>query len=1400
MSDYPPRDPLVGQSRFFKRYRTFIHTVDQDADNFAHVFAVEAEWGRGKSRLGHELIAQINDCSRGWYVRDEQGNLTDKKLFSTAEQDHYLALYIRYSQVASDYQNSDNWFGFGLYKALLPLATGLFDGSIQSGIAKQALNRLLPTGFEASRLADALELSHHYSDEALYEEEGLVVRLVQAGYAYLQKFGIKYVLVVLDELETVAEAATFGIEQDDTKRLDGQAIRLIGKAIKEEDPRRKLPWLRYVALCSPLLGQQLREIQSVARRFELVELEHNAFADVSDYVRRLKDERKLAFEYPAGLVEAAYAMSGGNFGWFNVVMANVDAILAQYEAAGKAIPLVGELFDAVVENSGRVASHVLDKNAIDSIRTSDHELRMVARAILYGQLPLPLSSAPARSKELLTTFNEDGELVAGLYRKVPFDPLQCRRALEEAKFKRELDEWLYPAVEQALSLTVLLQNMQTFAINESDADVLLLPLDRGEFKHLMSLLYDHPAIEYAADALWQKLIGDEPNLPDEEATHIGPSVAMLMRLDIRYRSNQHHTMLFRDAVENDAHDAAFKLFLQKDAQKSTLRLQVRLTGLVRLLDKNWLYEQAPLSNSMQLTILSSPRSRGAGQKGGLLFFDALKLHPDNLAWFCWVNNRDELEKLHQVASMRHADDGRFPTIAFTASTHLMEQYNRGDVTDKLKDDCLLYYLNPGEIDIIERIGLLAGHCRDFVLEESRFTSKFKNKLSALRDFTMQAVHKWRSRLNLRGLIAWPLKPTGKISAQDRELLFKTWKLFIVDEPGIGGLQDLDCSHGVDAEAAASLLQRLTLPNKYLGLGYTKSEQAGLFKDIENPQQAMADVPMFLAHIADPSKTQNWTLTKAEKEWYWGYLSHANISAKNVFEDWMWWCGELHLLQLCEEHGTISQWQTYPRSKLDNAITEAENWFCGDAEDCYNATVATLEKVFGYDRIPGLFARIGRSPAGTETVEAQDKLCAARKAFGQLKIDEEALSPVVALPVIAEKLPKLLTLRSKILQYVDNVKPAILPTITSGNINTLRLDDKSQSLFQRVEQARLFAVHIDINAQRINKQIKSIIEEIKIDCNGLKHFPLNVFTLSLQTVSNILDGALQQDNNTGTAATESTGSSETLLHYLRSLQLDKADERLHLLADEAGVVIESEACKPLADINGHIVSAYRAAKQTYQKVTGYLQELQSRCVDAARWLEPLPADYAEPAHVGLIADQEQKLVLIADAFEDLTEQAQAEREKFREQARKGQFGGIRDIPDRLFLPLQKNLNVVGGEINKIENAIREHREKQLLTINEQYIPIVAPLFTACKKTAPQRLIVQSFAACSLHELQVQLDTMKIQWEKEAGALLTGTGLDFAAWQTVANAIAEGKNPNLASAVQDELVKRGILKITLSFGVV
>lgn len=301
----------------------------------------------GKSRLAYELISQINDSSAGWMVRGLNGKLEEAQLFDDeADREQYLGLYIRYSQVANEYHNIDNWFGYGLYKSLLPLARGEFDYSIQGAIAEEAYNRLIVSGFDEKKLAAALEIDKNHSDEILYEDPYLVTRLCNAAYKYLSEFGIKYILIALDELETTAEAATYGLDSQDIKHLDGKAIKLMGKAIKEEDPRRKLPWLRYVALCSPAIGDELREIESTTRRFEIVELANNAFADVSDFVKTLEDEGKLTEKYFPGLVEAAYAMSGGNFGWFNVIMANVDEILRNRRTRGSnEVPTVASIFD-----------------------------------------------------------------------------------------------------------------------------------------------------------------------------------------------------------------------------------------------------------------------------------------------------------------------------------------------------------------------------------------------------------------------------------------------------------------------------------------------------------------------------------------------------------------------------------------------------------------------------------------------------------------------------------------------------------------------------------------------------------------------------------------------------------------------------------------------------------------------------------------------------------------------------------------------------------------------------------------------------------------------------------------------------------------------------------------------
>ncbi|MFV5264565.1 hypothetical protein ACMUMS_13530 [Acinetobacter courvalinii] len=1403
VSDYPPRDPLVGQSRFFKRFQTFLHTVDHDDDHFAHVFAVEAEWGRGKSRLGHELVAQINDCSKGWFVRDEQGQLHNQQLFSTEAQDKYLALYIRYSQVASDYQNSDNWFAFGLYQALLPLATQAFDGSIQSEIAKQAFERLMPFGFKAELLAEALQLNANHSEEDLYTDQTLVVSLVQSAYDVLKCFGVQYMLVVLDELETVAEAATFGLEDEQDKRLDGQAIRLIGKAIKEEDPRRKLPWLRYVALCSPLLGQQLREIQSVARRFELVELEHNAFADVSDYVASLLKDGKLGFDYPAGLVEAAYAMSGANFGWFNVVMANVDAVLSQFQQAGRSINDVGDLFEAVLAGSGRVAKHVLDKGAIEGIQTHNHALLAECRSLLYGQLPVRLTNI-SHANDLLALKNEDQEPIVAHYRKLSIDRLQCRQALEQAKFRRNKDEWYYPAVEQALSLDTLLDNLRTFSIKEQalsgDKSTVLLPLSKGEFKYLLSLLYDHPAIEFAADALWHKLVGETAELDASEATHIGPSVAMLLRLDLRYRSAQQNSLIFKDPGMGDGHEQAMTELGKQSSQKPIVKALTRLSGFVRLLDNNWHYDESLLSNKAgsddaPLVILTEPR----GRQGGLFTLDGFKLHPDGKALFAWVSNLTELNNLHTFAGDYSRQNGRTPALALTASAHLMEQYSRLDETSELREAILLHYVNPSEADQLERIGLSLTLCQQYGvnLSAESFTAKFKHKLHALTTFAIDAIHKWRQRLHQRGLIVWPLKVDGKLSPNDRDLLFKGWYQLAIAHPELNGVLDLQQQHGVPVDELSSLLDKLKVPGSYIAKGFTADEHAGLFTELNNVQRSQAQIPLFLVRITHPNKQHKWQFENFKHQFYFGYVAETSITAKGVFNDWMWWCGELNLLTLINPSDKQAIWENYPRSRLENAITEAQNWFSGNGIEDYKAKVEVMSRVYGYGRINEVFAPLGKNQLGYATVEAKEQLEKAQTLFNVLKQQEEQLDEITEASE-TQILAGLIDKRAEVLVLVAMVKPlnSVKPTLKDAHI--LNLEDKATSLYQRLEQACLFAEFVERSAERINNRLADLINDVETDCAKLTHFPKSLYTNTLRTIGHILDGALKDDVSSATGQKEQQAGSDTLLHYLRKLDLGKAQDKLSALAQEVGLNLHSEQQLPMAEIQGYILVSYRNCKERFEKLVNNLAEQNQRAQQLQHLLSSATADYDYADDIAELPRLIKNLRLIDDAITDLPSEAETKRQSLQISLRNGQFSSLRDLPEELLKSARGQIAPIQGQLLKIEERLNQVKRKAIGQVNS-WLPELKPLFTSQKQSEPMALTFNDVATLSVSELQLICDKTLSNWQNQGEQILEGTGLTLTDWRPVYQMLSQGQEPILTPAQQQALVDKGILKMRLTFAV-
>jgi hypothetical protein len=1397
VSSYPLTHPIVGQGRFFEAFKHFIHLVDDEAEKFAHVFAVIAQWGVGKSRLGYELVAQINDTSRGWWVRGDDGSLAKASLFhDDKDRDQYLGLYIRYSQVANDYNNVDNWFAYGLYKALLPLARGTFDGSIQGQIAKEAADRLTVAGFDPKKLADALEVSKNHSDETLYEDPELTTRLCQAAYAYLQSFGIKYVLVVLDELETAAEAATYGLDATDIKHLDGRAIKLMGKAIKEEDPRRKLPWLRYVALCSPAIGDELREIQSTARRFELAELSSNAFSDVSDFVQTLAADGRLAEAYPQGLVEAAYAMSAGNFGWFNVVMASIDERLRDKRARGETDPpTVGALFDELVRVSGRVQQYVLDHHALEMLKIDKSQLP-AARGLLYGQLPVALDSYTLEARSaLLSATNEYDEPLASLFRRVEWDELEAADALRASKFTRDKGVWRLGGVDHPLDLRQLLSNLGTYAIHETKGQrrtdgkhTLVIPLRQADFIQLVSLLYPHAAAEDAARALWRRFLGAD-DLSADSATHVGPSIEMIARLDLRHRKQGQTSLIFRDPDQNSAHEKALSaLRMQKERE----RAQQVLVGAMRVIDQHWAYDAASsgIRDDSLTVIATSPLAKGK-QPGGLVTFDGLKLHPKGRVLFAWVKNDEELERLCKAASAQFSDEGRTPVITFTSSRALVDRMANpsSDTLKGAKSYLLLYQLTSTEEHILHQIGVPTPNSVGFRLDGHGFTTAFNNRLQSLvRPFT-EEVGRFRHQLNELGRIAWPLRSSGKLKESEQELLIQAWRILAIDKPGPATLADLDDKSGIDVEALKTLLAKLGVTPKARAAGYVDGERAGLFSRVDDA--AEAQFPPFLVESIARLLSGDWTLARAEREWFWGY-TWEGIKPKDTYFEWMAVLRELGFAKPQPGAKSADVYTATTRAELRGAVQEADNWLKND----YGTLVAEMEAVFGSGRVNDLFAPETGKP-GTKTLTARQKLT-------DSTTDLDALDKSEAQAATADNYRASAQRRRRVISNVDWVyrRDDFNSLQQDANVKTLDFDSDSVPLWQRIRRASLFVTFVRKAEHRIRTRTASLADEMRRDVVSLNGFPIALFTLSLDKIAHILDGALVTAALPGQTEVVQAQEPGTLRQNLRDLKVSEATAQLENLAREVGIDLTTWSEQPLTECEGQIVSAFRDLQSVHGQLRSDLNNAVQRVGNLENALRETPTDFQYPKAALPLDKLQGRPALIESTLEDARgEDVDRLRSEFDGPARLGNFQPLMSRARDLLNEPRESLTHLVGHVISVENSVAEYRKKLVENFDLQraHRGVEALARATGAATHPGLTLKEIEDVGSLAEAQKLVRTCAQEHAVNGSSLLADTGISFDRWCAIVGALDAGHDPALEPQEADALVSRNIVQRTYRLGV-
>lgn len=1399
VTGYPITHPIVGQADLFTKFRSYLKLVSGEENRFAHVFAVVAPWGVGKSRLGYEIVAQVNDASKGWKIRGADGTLSDARLFDDdAEREQHLALYIRYSQVANRALNLDNWFAPAVYKALTPLAEGRFDSSIQHQIARQAHARLVAEGFDPLVLAEAMELGRH-DEEAIYGDTALATRLCNAAFAALQSAGIRYVVVVLDELETAAERATSGIEVEDARAMDGRAITMlkraveqigdgvldrhdietVSKAVKEEDARARFPWLRFVVLCSPAIGDELKEVQSTDRRFEIVDLQRNAFSDVRAFVRSLDAEGRLLRPYPPGLVEAAYMMSGGNFGWFNVVMAVVDQVLQQHR--GVDTPPVEVIFRRAIEISNRVASYVLDHRALDEIDVPA-SLRSSVERLLFGQVPLPageLSDAAA----LLAARNAHGEPVAVRFHRATWRLRDCTQILIRNRFQRlpGSAKWTAPGIPEAIDLERLLDDLSTLAVRETpgadnDATTVLLPSTQGDFLQLIDLLHPHPAAEETGRVLWNEMVGGSA-LPEAEATHVGPSVEMLRRIDIRLRKASIGAVL-RDPEENAAWSGVTDALRLADDERALYAL----TGALRLLDEAWALDPERLALGGAVAI-RTPKDKG------LVDFKGLWLHPKGTTGLAWAKGDTELLAVVRAIAEHQKSEGRYPVLVFTGDYDLPDRFATANVPEfvRARDHVVVVHVNSGEESALVGIGLPTAAWKGFRLRRDGFTTRFSERLNRIKTPIARLVREWRHAATARGAIAWPIRPTGTLKPESLDRLVDGWRR-VIEAKGSVALENAGDIKGLDFGALLQDLEKLGLSPAAGPRGYTAQDSAGLWQG--EGAAARPEVPAFLLRsvvlrlVRAPATELD--LEAVRPDWLWGYTWDGNRPS-DIFREWMVVACHLGWARHVGD-ARKGRYVFVPRQELRARLDAARNWL----DTQYPAVYQGLVDLLGNGQVDVHF----KPGSGTKFVAAVKHLADAAADLEQLDA-LEADPPFDAGTEDAEKwFVRATALRLRISDLVgrvfDKERYETLPA--DLDLRILHLLDEDRPLWERVRLAEHFAVAVKGLATRIRKRIPTLREELNSAVSAMSNFPVSLFTKPLVKIDHIVDPGLTGDDPTATTERVQHARVDTLAWYLKELRVADAMEALRRLAREVGVGTRASEDKALDDIEGDIIRGWADLRARLAAARENVVSLSGRILGLEDALADPPSDLHLPAGARLEEVSGRPALIEAQLDESLQDDVEDLLDRHDEEMNLGQFGPLmREARQRLLDSAEQAIKGLEGRTRTLENAVAAYRQGLL---RRDDLALARRALNALHRASGRPQVadptMDDLEARSLRDGAAFIDAAVATWTRSGDELLAPAGVAFATWVDVLAAVADQRDLPVTATQAEALVSQGFLR--------
>ncbi|MGM0502103.1 MAG: hypothetical protein ACQERJ_06205, partial [Bacillota bacterium] len=934
-------------------------------------------------------------------------------------------------------------------------------------------------------------------------------------------------------------------------------------------------------------------------------------------------------DYPEGLVEAAYIIAGSNFGWFNMIMNQVDQYLINNGSADAA-----KIFEDRLRSVSRF-DKLLDEASLDYLEVPEKYRSLVKRLVLL-QLPKPINNFnQAELTALQNAKTEMGETVFTEFKAVELKKSELGSYLvNQGEYERISEDQFSNNYGGNFDLDVLLRSLKTFSLGTAE-DEYLVGSDKATFIDQVRMLYPEEEAETAAELIYNLI---QEKLSTAGTKYIGPSFSFLSRFDKRYASDTGEAGYLVTPEENQALEERIEE-LKQDRSEEINRI---LTGFGRAMQMNY-----PQIRELNLEVGAKRVEFNEGPA-------PLTVHPKNYVDVIWGQNTEELKRVLQ--SRKINKEGAHPIFILASTSAIEAEVNRiKDDLTKAGRSIIFISLNQIQQEILEVLSVEREYLN--LSEQRFFTGQFRDKVNQINNVIQDRSKEWFEEVDSQGWVLRPIKPDKRKNKEIVAMIAKGYKEMLTRDASLWEFSAMDNNlSSEELDKLKNVMSKLELPPKFKNKNY---KSIGVFK--KEDEDYFAEVPACFPRLISYLSDKRVSRDQIENNFFFSLqeLVSSGKSVMRIIRQITIFLQELGAIAIDNKH--------YQRTRANSLETKyhiAKNWL----DEEYDQILDELSKVLG----PGYINML----QDTNKEDYRKKLDDAKDILDEMAIDKLQKVTPKKDEIWAEVIEQLETFNNNC-DYVYNRDKWQQLEFNTRVIEGLDPLDGEMPIWKRLRYVQLFHQYITKIKEPAANKIDKKIEEVMTN-NQYQGYEIPVAPLTLLLREYKKEISYSTDVDKTKTIRLPVDTTEMLAHYLKKAEYSQALTRLKSVLSKCGLQLSDSGVKWS---NSGLVDKFNQIKENFKKI---VDDYLAHQDEVAQW-----QDFFATAPEEWKNNQEYKqLDRIRFGLETFLEAGL--KEKIEDAEEEGKIDKLLDIMEE---EVKDKLNLVQqlkGTIESVENFVREQK--------------------------------------------------------------------------------------------------------------